>query len=346
MMAAERAHESYLSFAAHPGHVIVTRSPLRLSIGGGGSDLPFFYREEGGSLVTATMDKYIYCMMKDRFEPAVRLSYSRNEEVDDISDLENDRARAILSGAGHDNHVEVVTMADAPSGSGLGSSGAFSVGLLNAVHAFNGDTMSKKRLAETAFDVEHNELGYPCGKQDQYAAAFGGIIHLEIDAEGNTTVSPLDIDRETVNTLEQNIQLFYTGQLRNASEILEEQKEEVLSHETKMEKMRRIKGIGKEIRQELEAGRPDRFGELLHRHWTTKKEFTAKMSNPDIDDAYETARDHGALGGKIMGAGGGGFFMFYVTEDHDAFRDVMEDQGLQHMDFSFDWDGTQVIHSG
>lgn len=326
--------------------MIISRSPLRLSIGGGGTDLPFYYREEGGYLVTATMDKYVYCIVKERFEEEVRLSYSENEEVGSIEELENDRAREVLKQNGLEKHIEVVTMADAPSGSGLGSSGAFTVGLLNATYSYNGDQRSNKELAEEAFDIEHNYLGYPCGKQDQYAAAFGGIVLLEIDENGNTKVSPLDISQETVSELEQNIQLFYTGQLRDSSEILEEQKEQVLSKEEKMKKMRLIKDIGKDIKEALEAGNPDRFGELLHKHWSTKKKFTEKMSNPEIDNAYEKALEEGALGGKIMGAGGGGFFMFYVNENRKKFREEMESMGLRHMEFEFDWDGTEVIHSG
>ncbi|MFB6147862.1 MAG: hypothetical protein ABEJ66_03175, partial [Candidatus Nanohaloarchaea archaeon] len=218
--------------------------------------------------------------------------------------------------------------ADAPSGSGLGSSGAFTVGLLNAAYGYNGDRRSNRRLAEEAFDIEHNELGYPCGKQDQYASAFGGIKLLEIDEEGNTKVTPLDVDRETVKSLENNIQLYYTGQLRDSSEILEEQKEEVVSKEEKMLKMRQIKEIGKKIKQALEAGNPGKFGDLLHEHWATKKKFTEKMSNSEIDRAYTKARELGARGGKIMGAGGGGFFMFYVDEDREEFREEMEDMGL------------------
>lgn len=326
--------------------MIISRTPLRLSIGGGGTDLPFFYREEGGSLVTATMDKYIYCTVKDRFEEDLRLSYSRNEIVRGLNELENDRAREVLKEGDVKNHAEITTTADAPSGSGLGSSGAFTVGLLNAVKNFNGDQFSNKKLAEEAFDIEHNRLGYPCGKQDQYAAAFGGIVHLKIDKEGKTTVSPLNIDKNTVESLEKNIQLFYTGQLRDSSEILEEQKEEVLSKEKKMEKMRLIKGIGKEIRQELEAGNTDKFGELLHKHWNIKKKFTEKMSNNKIDEAYNKALKEGAIGGKIMGAGGGGFFMFYVNSNREEFREEMEEFGLRHMDFSFDWDGTKVIYNG
>lgn len=323
--------------------MVLSRSPLRLSIGGGGTDLPFFYREEGGYLVTAAMDKYIYCTVKDRFEEEIRLAYSKNEVVDDIDDLENDRAREVLRRAGLENHIEVTTTADAPSGSGLGSSGAFTVGLLNAADGFNGDRRSNKRLAEEAFEIEHDELGYPCGKQDQYASAYGGIKLLEIDENGNTTVSSLDIDDETVRKLEKNIQLFYTGQLRDSSEILEEQKKE-LSNEEKMEKMRMIKSIGKEIKQALEAGNPDRFGKLLHDHWSTKKKFTDKMSNSEIDRAYTKARDEGARGGKIMGAGGGGFFMFYVDEGRQDFREKMEKTGLRHMDFGFDWDGTEIVY--
>ncbi|MFB6146014.1 MAG: hypothetical protein ABEJ99_05960 [Candidatus Nanohaloarchaea archaeon] len=326
--------------------MIVSRSPLRLSIGGGGTDLPFYYSEEGGYLVTATMDKYVYCIVKERFEKDLRISYSENEEVGSIEEIENDRARTVLERADLKEHLEVVTIADAPSGSGLGSSGAFTVGLLNATSNYLGDQVSNKELAEDAFDIEHNELGYPCGKQDQYAAAFGGIVLLEIDENGNTTVSPLDISSDTVDKLERNIQLFYTGQLRDSTEILEEQKNQVVSNEDKMEKMRRIKAIGKDIKEALENDEPDEFGRLLHRHWSTKKKFTEKMSNPEIDKAYERARDLGALGGKIMGAGGGGFFMFYVDENRNEFREKMEEFGLRYMEFGFDWDGTQVIYNG
>ncbi|MFB6190607.1 MAG: hypothetical protein ABEJ91_03475 [Candidatus Nanohaloarchaea archaeon] len=324
--------------------MIVSRSPLRLSIGGGGTDLPFFYREEGGYLVTSTMNRYIYCTVKDRFEEELRMAYSKNEVVDDIDDLENDRAREVLRRAGLESHIEVTTTADAPSGSGLGSSGAFTVGLLNAAYGFNGDRRSNKRLAEEAFEIEYEDLGYPCGKQDQYASAYGGIKLLEIDENGKVSVSPLDISQDTVRRLESNIQLFYTGQLRDSSEILEEQKKEALSKEEKMEKMRLIKGIGKEIKQALEAGNPGRFGELLHDHWSTKKKFTDKISNNEIDKAYTKARELGARGGKIMGAGGGGFFLFYVDEDREKFRQEMESRGLRHMDFRFDWDGTKVIY--
>jgi len=325
--------------------VIISKSPLRLSIGGGGTDLPFYYQKEGGYLVTATMNKYIYCIVKERFEKEVRISYSENEEVGDISEIENDRAKEVLKQTGLQEHMEVVTMADAPSGSGLGSSGAFTVGLLNAAHTYQKDKRSKKNLAEQAFDIEHNELNYPCGKQDQYAAALGGIVLLDIDENGNTRVSPIDIEPETVDKLEKNIQLFYTGQLRDSSEILEDQKKKVISEEEKMEKMRQIKSIGKDIKQSLEENKPDRFGELLHQHWTAKKKFTEKMSNSEIDNAYDRARELGALGGKIMGAGGGGFFMFYVNEKHERFREEMKSLGLRHMNFQFDWEGTKVVYN-
>jgi len=324
--------------------VIVTRSPLRLSIGGGGTDLPFYYEEEEGFLVTATMDKYVYCIVKERFEENVRLSYSENEEVKDIQDLKNDRARQILENHSLEKHIEVVTLADAPSGSGLGSSGAFTVGLLNAVESFKGNRLEDKELAEKAFGIEHNKLGYPCGKQDQYAAAHGGIIVLNIDSNGETSVEPLDINEETMEKLEQNIQLFYTGQLRDSSKVLEAQKKQVLSRDKKMEKMRKIKAIGKEIKEELEKGNTDNFGRLLHKHWETKKKFTSKISNPEIDKAYKKAKEKGALGGKIMGAGGGGFFMFYVNQNRTEFRKEMEETGLRYIDFKFDTEGTTVIH--
>ena len=324
--------------------VIITRSPLRLSIGGGGTDLPFYYKKEKGFLITATMNKYVYCIVKKRFEEEIRLSYSENEEVGQIQDLKNDRARQILEENNFQKHLEVSTLADAPSGSGLGSSGVFTVGLLNAVKNFQGENWEDKELAEKAFDIEHNKLGYPCGKQDQYAAAFGGLIVLEINRNGETSVRPLNIDKSTIRTLEENLQLFYTGQLRDSSEVLEAQKKQVLSEDRKMKKMRKIKSIGKEIKEELEKGNTDSFGHLLHKHWRTKKEFTSKMSNSEIDNAYSKAREEGALGGKIMGAGGGGFFIFYVNQDRKEFRKEMEEIGLRHMDFKFDREGTKVIN--
>lgn len=324
--------------------MIISRTPLRLSIGGGGTDLPFYYRQEEGSLVTATMNKYVYCVVKERFEEEIRLSYSENEEVCSLENLENDRAKEVLKISGLEKNKEIVTMADAPAGSGLGSSGAFTLGLHNAAQSYKGEKLSDKELAENAFDIEHNRLNYHCGKQDQYAAAFGGIFELKIDKEGNTSVRPLDISQETIDELEKNIQLFYTGQLRDSDEILEAQKKQVVSKERKMEKMRQIKSIGEDIKEALESDNPDKFGKLLHEHWSTKKKFTEKMTNPAIDDAYTKAREAGALGGKIMGAGGGGFFMFYVNQERENFREKMEDIGLRYMDFKFDWEGSKVIY--
>lgn len=323
--------------------MILTRTPLRISIGGGGTDLPFYYRREGGFLVTATMDSYIYCMIEDRLEEGSRVSYLDTVERGDLSEIENGRIRNALQDAGVEENVEISVVSEIPSGSGVGSSGAFTVGMLNAAFNYKGVQMSYRNLAEKAFEIEHERLGEPCGKQDQYAASIGGINLLEIDKDGETKVSPLDIDQETVKDLERNLELFYTGQLRDSSDVLEDQKKKALSEEEKMDKMRRIKQIGKKIKNALESGDPDRFGDLLHEHWTAKKKFTDKMSDNEIDEAYSKAMELGARGGKIMGAGGGGFFLFYVDEDRERFREEMQDIGLKRMDFSFDHEGTTVV---
>lgn len=324
--------------------MIITRSPLRISIGGGGTDLPFYYRQEGGSLVTAAMDKYIYCTVKERFEDEIRLSYSENEEVKDVRNLKNDRARKILEEEGIRNGVEVSTIADVPAGSGLGSSGAFTVGMIKAVKEYKDEGIGDVEAAEKAFDIEHNKLEYPCGKQDQYASSIGGMFHIDIDENGGTQVSKLDISEEALIDLEENLMLFYTGKLRRSEDILEEQKKEVLSKEEKMEKMCRIKSIGEDIRIALENDNIDKFGELLHQHWETKKKFTDKMSDNKIDEAYQKALKEGATGGKIMGAGGGGFFLFYVKDNKKAFRQSMEEFGLEYMDFGFDREGSKVVY--
>jgi D-glycero-alpha-D-manno-heptose-7-phosphate kinase len=324
--------------------MIITRSPLRISIGGGGTDLPFYYEKEGGSLITAAIDKYVYCTIKDRFEDKVRLSYSENEDVRDIRNLKNDRARKILELEDLRKNIEVSTLADVPSGSGMGSSGAFAVGMIRAAKEYKGESLDDKEAAERAFDIEHNKLEYPCGKQDQYASSYGGLFQLEIDKDGKTEVNRLDISESSVEELEKNLMLFYTGKLRHSEDILQEQKEEVLTNEEKMNKMRQIKEIGEKIRYNLAEGNIDKFGELLHEHWETKKKFTDNMSSSSLDKTYTEAIENEALGGKIMGAGGGGFFVFYVKKNKDRFIDRMEGLGLKKLDFSFDNEGSKVIY--
>lgn len=323
--------------------MIIVRTPVRISIGGGGTDLPFYYKEKGGSLVTASIDKYIYIAVNDRFEDQIRVSYSKNEEVEEVEKIKNDRVREGLKLLGIERGVEIDTVADVPAGSGLGASGSFLVGLLNGLYSYKGKNISKKRLAEESCEIEMERLDLPSGKQDPYAAAYGGINHLKIKRDGRVIVNPLNISEETINELESNLFLFYTGILRSSTEVLSDQKKEMESKEEKMEYMSEIRKIGRRIKNALENGRPHRFGQLLNVHWNIKKRFSDKMSNPKINEWYESALENGAFGGKIIGAGGGGFFMFYCPENQEKFKETMVREGLELLPFQFEFDGTQIL---
>ena len=325
--------------------MIVTRTPLRISLGGGGTDLPFYAGKFGGSLVCGTIDKYVYITVGDMARNTIKLNYSQTEIVDSVSKIKHPLIREALKLTGVENSVEIHSMASIPSGVGLGSSGAFLVGLLNALYCHKGETVSKYKLAEDASYITMDILKEHCGKQDQYASAFGNINRMKISQKGNVSLSPINIAHSNIKKLEQNLMLFFTGYTRNANEVLAEQKK-------KAEKESRelygyydeIKKIGNESRKCLESGNLRRFGEWMNIHWELKRKISKKMSNPAIDKWHNLAMGNGAIGGKLIGAGGGGFLMLYAEGNNEKLKTAMEKEGLSHMPFKFDFEGSRVVY--
>ena len=327
--------------------MIVVRAPLRLPLGGGGSDLPFYYSRFGGELVSAAINKYNYIVVEKRpFYDDFFIRYSKTEIVKNVDDIEHTRIKAALKYLNINEPLEITAISDVPAGTGLGSSSTFLVALLKALHTYKREDISAKKLAEEACDIEMNILKEPVGKQDQYMAAFGGILNLSLDKNGGVVVSQLNLSFSTLEELENNSLLFSTGVKRNASDVLADQKKNAESEEDKMRQMHIIKDIGKEIKKSLEEGDPQKVGKWLNAHWETKKKFSNKMSSEDIDKYHELGMKNGAIGGKLVGAGGGGFLMFYCENNKRQLRDAMEKEGLKELPFRFDMDGCKVIYEG
>jgi len=325
--------------------MILCRAPLRIPIGGGGTDISSYYSKYGGFLISAAINKYIYVTINRRYlDNKIRVAYSKIEFLDDVERIEHNIVREALKLLDIKKAIEITSIADALAGCGLGTSSSFTVALLKAIHTLKKESVSTRELAEEACKLEIDILKEPIGKQDQYIAAFGGITIMDIDKNGDVSTSPLKMPESAVDDFESNILLFYTGISRSASGILAEKKESEEKNDPKvLEAMHRIKEIGFEIKKELERGNLHRFGELLDEHWQAKKGVSRKISNGQIDRWYEMAKSNGALGGKIMGAGGGGFFMFYCDNDKKRLTDVMEREGLKRMKFRIDYDGAKVI---
>lgn len=324
--------------------MIVTRTPVRIPLGGGGTDLPSYYTQYGGSLTSAAIDKYIYVSVNRRFEPSFRISYSQTEICDSADEIEHPIVREALKLVGIGEGIEITSIADVPSNTGLGTSSAFTVGLLNALHAHRREKLNARELAEEACYIEIERLKEPIGKQDQYVAAYGGILSMEVDRLGNVRVEPVHLSEDTLDQLESNTLLYYTGIRRSASEVLAPQSRGASEdRERVVESMHKIKEIGHQVRRSLEEENIAHFGELLDLHWQTKKEISGKITQSQIDLWYETARRGGALGGKVMGAGGGGFFMFYCDNGKNGFRKLMEKEGLREMRFRIDFEGSKVL---
>lgn len=327
--------------------MIVVRAPLRISIGGGGTDLPFFSSKYGGSLISAAIDKYIYIIITKRgFYDDFLIRYSKIENSKRVKDIQHTRIRAALEYLNINEPLEMTSIADVPAETGLGSSSTFLVALLKALYAYKREDVSAKKLAEEAAEIEMNILKEPIGKQDQYISSFGGVIHLDIDKKGNVTVSQLNTSYSTLEDLENNLLLFSTGIKRSAVKIIEDQKKNLESNKEKMEQMKLIKEIGKEIKKALEKGEPSKVGKWLNVHWEAKKNFSKKMSSDDINKFYEIALKNGATGGKIVGAGGGGFLMFYCENHKGKLREAMQQLGLKEMPFRFDKEGCKIIYQG
>jgi D-glycero-alpha-D-manno-heptose-7-phosphate kinase len=324
--------------------VIITRSPLRISLGGGGTDLPSYYRRHGGFLVAAAIDKYVYFTVHRTFVDDLIVKYSKLERVKGAADVQHPIVREALRLAGIDGpYLELTSMADIPAGTGLGSSGSFTTALLKALHALTNRLVSPRELAEQACHIEIDRLGEPVGKQDQYIAATGGVTCFEFRPDDGVEAWPLKVSTETLYNLEDSLLLFFTGYTRAASSILREQDTRTRDGDDAMlESLHFVKDLGHRSKDALEAGDLRGFAELLRAHWEHKRRRGAGITNPEIDRWYEVGMANGALGGKLIGAGGGGFLMFYA-EEKVRLRRAMAGLGLPELRFRFDFEGTRVV---
>jgi D-glycero-alpha-D-manno-heptose-7-phosphate kinase len=324
--------------------MIITRSPMRISLGGGGTDLPSYYQDHSGFLIAAAIDKYVYITLHQTFVKELIIKYSKLERVESIDQVEHPIIREALKYVGVGApHLEITSMADIPAGTGLGSSGSFTTALLKGLHTLKKNLIHPRELAEEACHIELNLLNEPIGKQDQYIAAYGGITCFRFLPNGTVEAWPLNIDQETLYNLEDNLLLFFTGYSRSASAILQEQDKKSKDKDADMtSNLHFIKELGFQSKEALEKGDLHQFAELMNIHWEHKKKRSGNMSNNHIDDWYELARKNGALGGKMIGAGGGGFLMFYA-DDKVKLRHTMREAGLHEVRFRFDFSGTQVV---
>jgi D-glycero-alpha-D-manno-heptose-7-phosphate kinase len=323
--------------------LIISRAPVRISMGGGGTDLPSYYEKHGGFLLAASINKYVHILLNKRFEESIRLSYSKTEIVDTVDEIEHSIFRESLRHTGIKKQVEIVSIADVPSNCGLGTSSTFTVALLGALYSYNREYPSLGKLAESACHIEINLLKEPIGKQDQYAATFGGFNSYTFHKDGNVSVEPLKINEGSLMELQNNLFLFYLNKKRSASDILKEQNKKTKENNTDIvNRLHKIKDIGLDTKKILEKNKINEFGELLHEHWLIKKGLSKKISDPFIDEVYEAAIKGGALGGKVIGAGGGGFFLFYCPYEKAKFLSALKKFGLIPTWFAFEREGTKT----
>ncbi len=327
--------------------VIITQTPMRITLGGGGTDVIWYSKLRGGAWISAAINKYIYIFLNKTDDPSVLKIFDGNTYyvVDDINKIDNPIAKECLKTAMVKKGVQITTISEVSSRSGLGGSGSFEVGLLNALYNLQHKNVSKLKLAQQATDIEIVKLKKSVGPQDQYIAALGGINYFKIDKQGDVTSQKLKLSKKTIQALQKNILYFSTGIQRDANSVLKDVKKKAESLNTSkiIEALDKIKETGQDVKKNLEKGQVDAFGESLHKHWLIKKSLSQKISNNQIDIWYEQGMRNGALGGKIMGAGGGGWFMFYINKNHRSFRSKMKKAGLIPQEASFDWEGTKVI---
>jgi D-glycero-alpha-D-manno-heptose-7-phosphate kinase len=324
--------------------MIITRSPLRITLGGGGTDLPSYYREHRGFVIAATIDRYVYVTVMRPFVPGIFLKYSKLEHVERVDEVQHAIIReAIKMLDFRTPQIEITTLADIPAGTGLGSSGSFTTALLRALYAHRRLLLHPSELAQMACEIEINRLGEPIGKQDQYIASYGGITCFHFHPDESVQASPLRISMDTLFDLEDNLLLFFTGFSRSAGDILKDQNTRTQKEDPEMiQNLHYVKELGVRSQKVLELGKTDEFGAIMHEHWLHKKQRSRGMSNPQIDEWYELGRKNGAIGGKLVGAGGGGFLMFYA-EDRKRLRQAMAQAGLEEVRFRFDFEGTKVL---
>ncbi|MDX8507719.1 GHMP kinase [Mesorhizobium captivum] len=324
--------------------MIISQTPLRVSFVGGGSDLPAFYREEGGAVLSVAIDKYVYVNVNRKFDNGTRIAYSKTEEVETVENIQHPIVKATMEYLGICGGVEITTIADIPSkGTGLGSSSAFTVGLLHALNAFRGQYVSKAKLGADSCCIEIERCGAPIGRQDQYAAAFGGLNLIEFHSDDSVSVSPLICPREFIAAIEKQVLVFYTGMTRSASDILVRQSEGIAKAPDKRKALRRMVELTYHLRDELHRCNLNAFGEILHENWLLKRSLSEEISNDAIDGWYRAALRAGATGGKLLGAGAGGFLMFFAPPDrHDAIKLALG--VLKHFPVKFDFAGSRIVH--
>jgi D-glycero-alpha-D-manno-heptose-7-phosphate kinase len=324
--------------------MIITRSPLRICLGGGGTDLPSYYRRHSGFVISAAVQRYVYITINEAFRPRIIVKYSKVEDVERIEEIQHPIIREALKLTGVTGpYLEIVSLSDIPAGTGMGSSGSFTTALLSALHTLKRDFVPPRELAEQACHIELNLLNEPIGKQDQYIAAYGGITCFQFLPDDRVVVEPLKLSPETLANLEDGLLLFFTGSSRNASDILRDQDSRTKQNNAEMvENLHFTKQLGIESRDALLAGDLKKFADLMNVHWSHKKKRSPGMTSGEIDRLYQLARDNGALGGKLIGAGGGGFLMFY-TEEKSRLRGVMRAAGLREVRMQFDFAGTSVV---
>ncbi|MBV9182331.1 MAG: galactokinase [Acidobacteria bacterium] len=326
--------------------MILARAPLRTPLGGGGTDLPSYYSKFGGFILSAAINKYVYIAVnRPSADDYIRVKYSRYEQVCSPEQVEHDLVRPTLRLLGLDSNLEIVSLADVPDGTGLGSSSAYLVALLNALRELKRDKTPTQNLAENAFHIERCLAGHPVGKQDHYLAAFGGITVLEIASDGEVKVSPLHLSISALEDLRSAVLLFYTGQNRSSTTILRHQETDTQAQNLEViDSLHRTKELGYRVKESLEKGDVERFGLLLDEHWQNKKRRSSHISDSRIDNWYQLARDSGALGGKIMGAGGGGFFMFCCPNGGKSkLRANMSAAGLREIKYDFEFEGSKIV---
>jgi D-glycero-alpha-D-manno-heptose-7-phosphate kinase len=323
--------------------MIISRTPLRMSFVGGGSDLSVFYRKHGGAVVSTAINQFVYTTVNKKFDEKIRVSYSKTEEADTVAGIEHPLVRESMKLLKLDGGLEITSIADIPArGSGLGSSSTFTVGLLHALHAYAGRYASAQQLAREACEIEIERCGEPIGKQDQYAAAYGGFNFIEFNPDDSVSVEPILCQRETVQRLEENLIVFYTGIVRSASVILKNQQATVGVDKNKQKMLCRMVELARNLKAELQKNNLEAFGEIIHANWELKRGISDEISTSQIDQWYRTAREHGAIGGKLLGAGSGGFLMFYAPrERHEAIARALQE--LRRFDLRFEPQGSRII---
>ena len=324
--------------------MIISRTPLRISFAGGGSDLAAFYRQEPGAVISMTIDKYIYITVNAKFDHQIRASYSVTEIVERVEDLKHQLIRESLKLVGQTRGVEITSISDIPSqGTGLGSSSSYTVGLLNALYAFRGKFAGAERLAREACMIEIERCSAPIGKQDQYIAAYGGLQFIQFNPDETVFVDPVICRPQTRQLLQERLLMLYTGITRQTGDVLREQQANTERDAAKRRSVRRLVALAHDLRATLQHDELDRFGEVLHEGWMRKRELATGISNPHIDDWYERGRAAGAAGGKILGAGGGGFLLLYApVERHAAILAALPE--LQHTRVQFEPQGSKIIY--